>query len=280
MKNALILILRYSSIPWIIRTFVQKNKTTILYYHDITPELFEKHILYLKKRYSIISLYDYVFDNYSPHLKRKLIITFDDGHKGNYDLLPALVKHNVPITIFLVSSIVNTNKQYWFKLPNLTGEIKKRLKSVSNEERVNILQNELNFELNKDLDSASSLDLKEINKMSVVTDFQSHTVTHPCLNKCSDQESEFEISQSKVQLESLLNKSIYALAFPNGDYTEREIQLAKKHNYKCVLNTNGKFNHKKFNNFNLNRISINDKSSIHSLAVRTSGVWNKIKHIL
>ena len=41
-----------------------------------------------------------------------MIITFDDGHIKNYELLPVFKKHHVPNNIFMC--FFDTNRHFWF----------------------------------------------------------------------------------------------------------------------------------------------------------------------
>lgn len=93
--NALIFkILRFTGLPFLFRELVQRNKVTILLYHDIGKEAFAKNLVYLSGRYNIIGLDDFINacrKNDATALPEKaLMITFDDGHLGNYELRQVL----------------------------------------------------------------------------------------------------------------------------------------------------------------------------------------------
>jgi len=112
-KKIIFFLIRFSGIPFLIRNTIQRNNVTIIFYHDIEPVLFEKHIIKLKSLYNIISLQCFInFLETEGRFKlpvKPLIITFDDGHKNNYLLLSSIIKHNIPVTMFLCSHIVGTN---------------------------------------------------------------------------------------------------------------------------------------------------------------------------
>jgi len=280
MKNLLVNLLWFLRFHEIARLLFQRNKTTIIYYHDIAADLFEKHLAYLSKKYNIISLEDYVNKRVHPKLKYRLIITFDDGHRNNFELRHVLAKYQVPVTIFLVSNVMNTNKHFWFKWHKLDSASKEILKKSPNQTRVQLLLNEHQFDENQEHKDPQALSLEQINALKPWVSFQSHTHTHPCLNKCDDQASEFELHESKKQIEALLNAQVFALAFPNGDYEEKDVDLAKKLGYSCVLNSNAYFNSFNFDTFELKRLSVNDFSSIKELALRTSGVYRLLKKLM
>ena len=109
MKEILFALIRYTGLPFCFREILQRNRVTIVLFHDISPKNAEVMFGFLKKNYSVISLQEFL-DNYYARTwnfpKKPLVITFDDGHKGNYALLPLIKKLNIPVTIFLCAGIV------------------------------------------------------------------------------------------------------------------------------------------------------------------------------
>jgi len=275
-KKILIKTLCFLGFPKLYRFLFQRNKVTIIYYHNIIPIEFEKHISFLKKRYSIISLQDYL-NNRRTALKYRLIITFDDGHVGNYKLLSILQKHNIQITIFLTSGIINSNRHFWFLLEGLEKTTKALLKREKDTERLDQLKGMFDYFDAKEYSTVEALSIDQINEMKPNVDFQSHSITHPCLPMCSNEKAEREIKFSKQQLEEMLGIQINAFAFPNGDYSKRELDYCIDAGYNCVLTADFGFNHKSKSKFILKRISTNDIKSIDELALRVTGVWKSFK---
>ncbi len=142
MKKIIFKILRYSGIPFLFREILQKNKVTILMFHDISEEIAEMSFSYLNQKYNIIDLNYFLKKcqdkNRNELPNKSLIITFDDGHIGNYKMLPSLEKYSIPITIFLCSGIINTNRNFWFKFPKL-DQPSDEFKRFSNIERLSEL---------------------------------------------------------------------------------------------------------------------------------------------
>jgi peptidoglycan/xylan/chitin deacetylase (PgdA/CDA1 family) len=249
-------------------------------FHDIDEQTASEYFKYLKKHYNVIGLKTYLDAiRYRTTLPPKsLIITFDDGHIGNYQLSSLVRKEDIPITIFLCSDIVNTNRQYWFQY------IKKymssdKLKNLSNKERIKALS-ELGFKQLKEHDVRSALNKAEIEEMKWDVDFQSHTRFHPCLNRCSQGEIWDEVSKSKSKLESDFELDIWAIAYPNGDYDDSVIKLTKKSGYLMGLTTEFGFNSLSSNLFELKRISTNDTDDLNEFAVRVSGLWGILKSVI
>jgi len=281
-RKLLFILLRLTLIPFFIREVIQRKRITILVYHDVKPEIADMHFEILKSKYNIIPLRDYInakklgkVDKLPP---KSLIITFDDGHKSNYELKTILEKYNIPATIFLCSAIVGTKRHFWFRhgIGNSTCEY---LKNVSDEKRLEILR-KFGFEERKEFSDRQALSKNEIEEMKDIIDFQSHTMFHPILPKCSTERALKEISQSRKDLEHKHEVNIYALSYPNGDYSNREISIAKKAGYECGITVDSGLNSQHTDLFRLKRICIEDDADINELLVKTSGFWGYVKENL
>ena len=281
MKKILFKILRYSGIPTILRETIQKNKVTIITFHDPLPETFKETITYLKKYYNIIPLSLYVEYLMSNRVvpSKAIIITLDDGHKNNYKLLKSIKEYCVPITIFLCSEIVGTTRHFWWT-HKINQYNLRHLKKMPEKERRDFYK-KFNFDYLTEYgkESRQSLSMEEVNDMlsSGYVDFQSHTMYHALLNKCDDTLSFNELHYSKINLEKKLNTNIYALAYPNGFYSDRDIINAQKSGYKCALSIEPGFNSIKTNPFQLKRLGISDNAKICEIIVKTSGLWGLFK---
>jgi len=204
-----------------------------------------------------------------------LIITFDDGHITNYDLLPIIKKHEVPLTIFLCAGIVNSNRHFWFK-HKINGISTSYLKTLRNQELKDLLKSH-DFDEESEFKIPQALQKNQIYEMIPYVNMQSHTMFHPILPKCNSKESMIEILESKRLLESEYAISIDTLSYPNGDYSDRDIENAIKAGYKCGITVDYGFNDTKTDIFRLKRISVNDTENRNELIVKASGVWGFIK---
>lgn len=282
MNKALFKLLRYSGLPFIFRNTYQKNNVSILMFHDVDVDAAEKSFSYLVNRYTIISLNTFIEAYYKKDFSKippkSVIITFDDGHIGNYKLLPIVKKYNIPITIFLCSGIINTNRHFWFMTDQDKYDVQK-LKGKKTKERLELLST-VGFHNEKEYETPQALSIDQIEEMKDYVNFQSHTVYHPILTMCTDNESKNEILFSKEQLESTYKLTINSIAYPNGDYSEREISYVKQYGYKCAVTTEQGFNSLQSDIFKLKRFSVNDTKDLNEFIVKSSGVWGMLKKII
>lgn len=253
--------------------------TIVLIYHRIftpgidsqllcvTPENFEKQLLYLKKNYKILKI-----DKLIKYLKEKrtfrkgIIITFDDGYADNYEFaFPILERLKIPVTIFVCTDNIDKDEEMWShqleqifylnkNLPtklSFTFNGKKYVFNTQNNRPIKNTYNELH-ELIKSQNKKKrdeiiailfnwsgvtkttkkyyrSLSSSELNKMSnsKYIEIGSHTISHHCLSKLSYDEQKEEIEESKKQLEKILNKKIFAFSYPFGRKRDYNFETLK-----------------------------------------------------
>ncbi|WP_439483333.1 polysaccharide deacetylase family protein [Cyclobacterium plantarum] len=281
LKKLVFKLLRYTCIPLLIRESWQKNKVTILTFHDLSLPSAERTFKYLSKNYHIIplNLFLKACELQDPKMlpSKAMVITFDDGHKNNYHLLELFKKYHIHPTIFLCSGIINSNRHFWFLHQRNSLSINE-LKKLSSKEKWKYLET-TGFLPEKEFDDPQALSKSQIMEMSKFIDMQAHTVFHPCLSKSDDYESRKEISDSKAMLETEYGFNIRALAYPNGDYTHREIEFAKEVGFACGLTVKSGFNTIHSDLFQLKRLDPDDSEDINELIVKSSGMWFLLKNL-
>jgi len=149
---------------------------------------------------------------------------------------------------------------------------------MPNKDMLNYLKT-LGYDKEKEYQERHALNVVEINEMeaSKLVDFQAHTMYHPILVNLDEKESKKEIELCKRDLEKLINDEVYAFAYPNGDYTNREIEHVKESGYKCALTVDNGYNDDKTDLFKLKRICLNDNGSIYENIIRSTGLWDYLK---
>lgn len=258
---------------------MQKGRVTILTFHDPDPAAAEPVFAFLSAHYDVISLRRYVEACERGDARalppRPVIVTFDDGHRRNFELLPILERHSIPATLFVCSSIVGTNRRFWFleNHPDVSNEEFKRMPTGERLERLA----EIGFQPEREYPEPQALDRAQMKAMGSVVDLQSHTMFHPCLNQCTDEEALREVIQSKVSLQEDHQLDVWALAYPCGFYTERILAMVRDAGYRCGLTVESGFNTIHSDLFRLKRIDTNDATRMDEFIVRSSGLWDVLK---
>ena len=222
----------------------------------VTPETFNNHMSWLKEIMQPITLSDWVEHTQQNSLRagNYFAITFDDGWQDNYEYgFPILKQHQLPATIFLVSSMMGTEKLFW---PNRLASLVEKIADFNiSTESLNALRNKLDItastdfsdisniiasakqlsdaELNtlmdnieKELDLNQSprqlLDWNEIQEMldSKLIDLGAHTKHHiRLLESVPNAIIDDEVLGSKLEIEKKTDQSIQLFCYPNGDYS-------------------------------------------------------------
>lgn len=241
LKNVVAILVYLSGLPVLIRKWMGRHRVAILLYHDPKPAVFAKHIAYLSQHYTIIPLDTLVAarhrKDFSQIPPKSVVITIDDGHAGNIALLPIFNQYRVRPTLYVCTQIIDTHRHFWFKIDGQSKAEKERLKRLPNTERLARLKDATNFEPDRQYPDRQALTIAEMKEMAESTDFQPHTRFHPILPRCTETECRQEVLESKKDLETFLGVACSHFSYPNGDYTEREIEIVKASGFRSARTT-------------------------------------------
>jgi peptidoglycan/xylan/chitin deacetylase (PgdA/CDA1 family) len=278
LSDTLCLLVRLTLLPRVVRWLLQRNRVAILLYHRPARSTFARHVRTLRKIYNLIPLESLVaaleHGTVNELPPRSLVLTFDDGHRSNYELLDVIRELPARPTIFLCSGIVGTESPYWFDVvADPEG-----LKRVSDEERLTRLAEVAD---GAGLRRRAALTVDEVKELRPYVDFQSHTVSHPILPRCSAEKALQELMDSRTQLESTYALAVYAVAYPNGDYSPRELLLARRAGYRCGVTVDFGLNGQATDPFRLKRIAVNDDEDGPNVVVlKACGIWGAVRSLL
>ena len=266
LKNMIAIFVCLSGMPFLIREWVCWNRVAILLYHDPKPAVFAKHLAHLSHRYTVISLDTLVAaihrKDFSEIPPKSVVITIDDGHAGNIELLPLFKKYHIRPTLYVCTQIIDTHRRFWFKIDGQSKAEKEKLKRLSNVERLASLKGTVDFEPEKVYSDRQALNMVEMKEMMEGVDFQPHTQFHPILPRCTEVECKQEILESKVDLEKFLGVECSHFSYPNGDYTEREIEIVKAGGFRSARTTDIRWNTLDTPPYQLKAIPITDDAGL------------------
>ena len=282
----------YVGLFHIVRFFynVFGRRLTIVTYHRITDRkiseieaslpflftsqrVFEKQLLFMKKRYKVITIKDLnELEDNGKYPWNCLIITFDDGYEDNFrSAYKSLGKMNLPATFFIaVDKIGSQNaKPYWWdRLYYYLKEIRKQEdKGFSNEGKTELfhiyeefknnesalfarmnteetdkieklldrIEEEFKIDNEKLFRENTMLDWEQISEMSQRHEFGSHTCSHRNLLRLSDDQKYHEIVESKRIIEKFMNRKVSIFSSPAGHMNEEIEGFVKKGGYEFAV---------------------------------------------
>ena len=243
------------------------SKSLVLVFHkEENAMMFERVILALKSRYKLVSVEE--LEELVIHkkmVKNICHISFDDGDRSFYKVVyPLLLKHQVPVSLFVSPEIISAESNFWFQDLNLYDSDKmkelvsrslgipfekirkflifsifKCLTSTGITKLLNEYKHEMNFEYSAP-QNMNAKELLEVEKSGMVT-IGAHTMHHPVLKNEDDIQCFYEIGQSIKELETLLGHSIKYFAYPNGrpgiDFDYREMNCLRENNITMAFST-------------------------------------------
>lgn len=227
-----------------------------------------------------------------PH--RTAVITIDDGYLDAYEIaFPLLREFGLPATLFAVTDFLDKKCWLWTDLTRFIfaitkasqfksefpgcSQISTRLTTV--QQRLNLAET-INSHLKQMPDEHKVAKITEIADLLHVTvpdqpprdyspmtwvqarqmdaenvKIESHTVTHPILTRICRTSLDHELSQSKIRLESELDRNIEHFCYPNGALDSAVQKAALDAGYKSAVTTNYGFNNNSADPFLLKRIA-------------------------
>ncbi|MBI5873363.1 MAG: polysaccharide deacetylase family protein [Candidatus Omnitrophica bacterium] len=322
------------------RIMVRKGYVPILLYHHVLEDgkkpagwvpscfelmgigirknLLEKQLLYLKERYRLIGLKDYIFKKrQGADLSGAAVVTFDDGFKDEGVAL--LKKYGIPATIFLFGRSFQEifyRHRIFFLLDEATI-LKTIFKTSSGED---ILVDISTDEAKRETISRLSLFFGHVDEpareknflnlqiaLGVLRDylpqdvyltqedarnlikdgisFGAHSQTHRNLTLLTDEELSNEIVLSRAQLEALTQEKDVPFAIPLGPYDERVIKAIKKNGMLCNVTSDGGFDSRQEDIYRIKRVFVNTRSfqefiyKISGFELLVTKIFEKLKRL-
>ncbi|MDB4927119.1 polysaccharide deacetylase family protein [Mucilaginibacter sp.] len=255
-----------------------KNGEFILsvFFHNPGRELFEYCIKWLlKNKFVFLTQNDVIAysQQNKPLPKNAVIITVDDGWQGNIEnVVKVAAKYKVPVTIFISTEPVQ-NGVYWWSYIEAGNKNVEFYKTLPNDQRLTEVK-DIKDTIVLNREAMTSDQVKEIAEYDCIT-IGGHTVNHPILTKCNDEDVYNELNTSKIVLEEWINKPVDSFAYPNGSYGKREVEYLKQLNYSIAYTTKAAYlNESSLQNIlELPRFFVLENISNAEALCRMLGVW-------
>ena len=271
---------RALAIPTYFFSLLSSNRLRVLAYHDIAnSQNFEEQMRFLSQNFNLIDLETLLqhVKNNKPLLEKSLLITFDDGdytiiEKG----LPILKKYNIPAVLFVITDIINTEKEFWWNIALvLSGKEKLNyFKSIDNQQRLNELEC-LNYKGRR-----RQLTTQELHKLeNHGIRCCNHSHTHPLFDKCTSNELEEELVKSKSLLKSWGISGWNIFAYPNGNYDESSELILTSEAIELAFLFDHNLNESNINPLRISRIRVDSTTKMDEFKVKVSGLHSFIHQL-
>jgi peptidoglycan/xylan/chitin deacetylase (PgdA/CDA1 family) len=243
---------------------------------NVSVERLQRFVDDMKGKYDFVSIDEVKQRMFDKSLRKRpfLCFTFDDGFRDNLTYgLPFFEKNNIPFAVFLTVDFIKRHPafNYPFILERIVAnndflEIDGNRYDCQTTEQKNVVYTKLkwmvlgwkydNFEdkfkevlgnklVNHDeYFEDLTMDWTEVAKMaqSSLCTIGSHTMTHRRLSNLSRTELEFELGESKRQIEDNIGKEVKYVSYPFGwttDVNEMVFDVAKDVGYEMGFVSHG-----------------------------------------
>ncbi|MCF2529267.1 polysaccharide deacetylase family protein [Yinghuangia soli] len=180
-----------------------------------------------------------------------VLVTFDDGDVSvATEGLPLLAARGIPAVCFVVAGLIGTDTPFWWdeaeylarhggrsrRLPEVAPEIVPHpMKLLTENERRSVLE-ELRETATAQAPRRPQLTPEQLVQLrDGGVEIGSHTLTHPCLDRCDDRQVEEEILGAHDRLAGLLGSAPTSFAYPNGNTDARAHRLLDKCGYRTAF---------------------------------------------
>ena len=272
MKRLVLHALRSSGVFALTRALSAKMARILMYHNFSGPgatdadalnvEGIRRQFTYLRRHFRVVPLLQIAEQLASGRelTPRMAALTIDDGRRNCYEFLfPLLQEFEFPATFFVVNSFIQgedwiwTDKVIWLsEQPNPPAELipgkleavfeaLNRLRPEARNAQIETLAKRAGVTIPRPAPAKyASCSWSELREMadSGLVEIGSHTVTHPILSTLTDEESWYELSESRRQIEEALSKTVRCFCFPNGksgDYRPRQVHQIADAGYLCSV---------------------------------------------
>jgi len=266
----------------------QEDALRILAYHTVPdPVAYERQLRYLKQHYHVISLDELqeAMTQRKALPPRSVLITFDDGDRSVYENgLPLHRKYELPAVLFVITDLVDSEEPFWWKkveqhyaangLPHADARRQvTHLKQVTDDERRAYLDSLGDAYRQKQL---TREELKELGAAGFA--LSNHTLTHPLVDRCSDERITREVAGAADYLSELPNTYPRVFAYPNGNVNERTEKVLKQEGISLAFLFDHRLTRRPYNPLRMSRLRVNTYDPLPEFRSKVSGLHSVVYH--
>jgi peptidoglycan/xylan/chitin deacetylase (PgdA/CDA1 family) len=280
-------------------------------FSQLSPNVFEAQMRYVRRRYRVLSLDDLCDEMERPCRKEDaVVVTFDDGYRDLHThALPVLRKYQIPATIFLPVACIETGEVPWYDRIFLALKVfpKDEFEVVLDRPRsfrlvswrarlqaateiiqyLRALSDKRRKEYCAAFEDQVSLPKNDLKERMLTWDhvqtmcrdgitFGSHTMTHPVVSRLTKSQLEGELGDSKRALEHYTGGPAVHFAYPFGqpaDCGTTATPFLVRNGYRSAATTIEGINEAGDNCYQLRRSQVGNERSISMFAFRLNQLF-------
>lgn len=289
--------LRVSPIQWAFRRQAN-DRLAVLAYHGIDDlGWFRQHLDYLTDRSHLVSLEDLLsaIGGGTRLPAGSVLLTFDDGERSVLDAAaPELRARGIPSVVFVVAGLIETHEPFWWvEAATLASggtqlarygrlspdELIHTMKRVPDEERMAMLdelrERAAGVRVRSPQLTRAELAQLDASGMAVA----SHSLTHPCLSRCTPEKARQEIEESTRTLVDILGHHPRVFAYPDGDCSNAVRSVVVDEGYEAAFLFDHRLSKRTIPDpLRISRVRVNSTTTLDRFATIVSGLHPAIHH--
>ncbi|MFE5793214.1 polysaccharide deacetylase family protein [Streptomyces sp. NPDC056503] len=227
------------------------GRLAVLGYHGVEDHTtFEAHLDLLRRSFVPVSLeqVEEAAHGGRPLPDHSVLVTFDDGDRSVYThALPLLAARGIPAVCFVIPGLVGASAPFWWdeaehlvryggtthRIPPTRPELTPHTLKLLSERDRQLALAELRATATVPSPRPRQLtapELRALEEGGVV--IGNHTLTHPCLDRCDDDQVRREVLGAHERLTELIGRPPSSFAYPNGNVDERAHRFLAQAGYR------------------------------------------------
>lgn len=176
-----------------------------------------------------------------PAGERFVLLTFDDGYFNNSRALPLLEEFGIAATFFVAPDFVSQGKAYWPDVLYRAGLAAGRdVREIREESRalVRVRTDDIEQLLVKRFGADALQPVGEVDRPFTPAELRefarkapvfigNHTRNHAVLGAYDEESARAQIAGAQALLEEMTGQRPLAIAYPTGEYSRRDVELAR-----------------------------------------------------
>ncbi len=283
----------------------------------VRPQALRKQLQFLKTHYHVIhpEKFREAIERDEPIAARTVLVTCDDGLLNVLtDMLPILQSENVPCLFFVTGAscseqppmlfyeelyqlMRNTPLSAELQLADQDGTAEEqgfqalwwqmvrrasRLQEAERAEWMSRVRAQCGTPARRPSEKRTRLLKKaELNRLiEAGMSVGAHTLTHPILSLCNEEQARREIANSKLELEQATGQKVWAFAYPYGNSAtmgEREVRMAEEAGFTCAFLNVEHWDGTGSSSFTIPRVHVGLRTTLPEFAAHLSGFHNRLQ---
>jgi peptidoglycan/xylan/chitin deacetylase (PgdA/CDA1 family) len=290
-----------------------RSHDRFMHENTVSEAEFDAHLQLLASRFHPLSGQQVAdaIQRKTPLPKHAALVTFDDGYKNNLTIAaPILQRYKIPAVFHVSTDHIETNRLLWpteavlrvlywgeeaiespqsgevaIRVPTdgdgrraLAVKLKeqcKRLPTAQKDAYLDYLRKSPIPQEALEAEAVEFMNWEEVKALHRLGfEIGSHTVHHPILSRCDEEQLVRELTESKRTIEGHLQTECFSLAYPNGgreDYNESVQRMAREAGYRVAFVINDSLSRPGEDPFAISRICVPGHLPTATFAFMSSG---------